>query len=132
MFEEVVSNSSATGGDGENQPLGQLAGRGRLTDKHKGGRMRIKVDEPSVILGLVSLTPMLDFSQGNDWTVNLKTYDDFHKPQLGGIGFQDLITDQMLYTDTVLDAATGEVTYSSIGKQPAWINYMTSYNRCRS
>ena len=60
VFQEVVSNSQ-----NENQPLGTLAGRGILASKHKGGHVVCRVDEPSVILGIVSLTPRLDYSQGN-------------------------------------------------------------------
>ena len=54
-FEEVVSVADTEVG-GEEQPLGTLAGRGRLTGKNKGGKVKIKVDEPSYIIGLVSLT----------------------------------------------------------------------------
>jgi len=128
-FQEVISNASATGADGNNQPLGQLAGRGRLTQKHKGGLINITVNEPSYIMGIVSLTPRIEFSQGNEFDVNLKSYDDFHKPALDAIGFQDLIVEQMLWTDTEVASATGAITQHSLGKQPAWINYMTSVNK---
>jgi hypothetical protein len=128
-FEEVVSMSDVQVA-GEEQPLGTLAGRGRLTGKDKGGNIRIKVSEPSVIIGLVSITPRIDYSQGNKWDVNLKTMNDFHKPQLDAIGYQSLITDQMAWFDTECDAL-GNVTYSSAGKQPAWINYMTNVNQTR-
>lgn len=123
-FEEVISNAETT-----NSPLGTLAGRGRLTQKHKGGSIRIKSWEPSYIIGLVSITPRIEYSQGNDWDMNLETYDDFHKPGLDAIGFQDLIAEQMLWTDSELASATGTVTTHSVGKQPAWINYMTAVNK---
>lgn len=126
-FQEVVSNSAATK-DGGEQPLGTLAGRGVLTNKNKGGKINIRVDEPSYIMGIISLTPRVDYSQGNKWDVNLQTMDDFHKPALDEIGFQDLITDQMAWWDTALDL--GEVIFKSAGKVPAWINYMTNVNRC--
>jgi len=131
-FEEVVSNAdtNVTGESGAEQPLGTLAGRGRLTGKDKGGRVRIKVSEPSYIMGIVSITPRIDYSQGNKWDVNLKSMNDLHKPALDEIGFEDLITDQMAWFDTVVDAG-GNVTYSTAGKQPAWINYMTNVNQCR-
>ena len=99
-FEEVVSLSDVNDVNGEAQPLGTLAGRGRLTGKNKGGKIKIKVDEPSYIIGLVSLTPRIDYSQGNKWDVNLKTMNDLHKPALDAIGYQDLITDQMAWFDT--------------------------------
>ncbi len=127
-FEEVVSMSD-TKVAGEEQPLGTLAGRGRLTDKNKGGKIKIKVDEPSYIIGIASLTPRVDYSQGNKWDTNLKTMNDLHKPALDAIGYQDLITDQMAWFDTEINS--GIPTYNTAGKQPAWINYMTNVNQCR-
>ena len=86
-FQEVISNADTT-----DNPLGTLAGRGRLTQKHKGGKMVVKVEEPSYIMGIFSLTPRIDYSQGNKWDMLLETLDDLHKPQLDAIGFQDLVT----------------------------------------
>ena len=48
VFQEVVSNSATT-----DEPLGTLAGKGRLSDKHKGGNVYAKVNEPSYIMGIV-------------------------------------------------------------------------------
>ena len=87
VFQEVTSTAGTA-----DALLGDLGGKGRLSDKHKGGKVTIKVDEPSVLIGIVSLTPRVDYSQGNDWHINLKTMDDFHKPALDQIGFQELIT----------------------------------------
>jgi hypothetical protein len=127
-FEEVISNAETETEFGK-KPLGTLAGKGRLTQKDKGGKFVIKVHEPSYIIGIVSLTPRLDYSQGNKWDMNLKTMDDFHKPALDQIGYQDLITDQMAWFDTVCDDSDN-VEFFSAGKQPAWLNYMTNVNRC--
>lgn len=94
---------------------------------NKGGQVVIKCQEPSYIIGIVSLTPNIDYSQGNDWDMNLKTVDDFHKPALDEIGFQDLITDQMAFWDTELSGDTP--IFRSAGQQPAWLNYMTNVNK---
>ena len=64
-----------------------------MSQKHKGGKSIIRVNEPCYIMGIVSITPRIDYSQGNDWSVNLMTLDDLHKPQLDEIGFQDLLCD---------------------------------------
>jgi hypothetical protein len=125
-FQEVISQS-----DTDNHPLGTLAGRGTLTDKHKGGKIKIKVDEPSYILGIVSITPRIDYSQGNDWDLNLETLDDLHKPALDEIGYQDLLTDQLAWFGSVNGGGSGAMTYYEVGKQPAWINYMTQTNKVR-
>lgn len=128
-FEEVISNAD-TDINGNEQPLGTLAGRGVLSNKHKGGRIKIKTNEPAYIIGIVSITPRIDYSQGNKWDTNLITLNDLHKPELGAIGFQELVTDQMAWFDTQV-SPTGKPIYKSMGKQPAWINYMTNVNQCR-
>ena len=114
-FGEVTSTAST-----EDQDLGGLAGKGILAGKKKGGSITIRTDEPSYIMGIFSLTPRVDYSQGNDWDNNLKTFDDLHKPSLDGIGFQELVTDQMAWWDTRIEDDY-EVVYRSAGKVPAWI-----------
>ncbi len=128
-FDEVISTAEVNN-ESVNQPLGSLGGRGVMGSKNKGGYINVKADEPCILLGLISLTPRIDYSQGNKWDTNLKTMDDLHKPQLDGIGFQDVITDQMHFLDTRI-TNTGKVVFKSAGKQPAWINYMTNVNQCR-
>jgi hypothetical protein len=127
-FQEVVSNAAATK-EGFEQPLGTLAGRGVLTGKNKGGKIVVRVDEPSYIMGIISLTPRVDYSQGNKWDVNLKTMDDLHKPAMDEIGFQSLISDQLAWWDTKI--VDGNLKFNEVGKQPAWINYMTNVNQVR-
>lgn len=113
-FQEVVSNSASG-----NEPLGTIAGRGINTQK-KGGQLHIKIQEPCYIIGIASITPRVDYCQGNDFDINLQTLNDLHKPALDGIGYQDLLTSQ----------AAGWVSASAAyGKTVAWINYMTNYNK---
>lgn len=127
IFQEVVSNAGYQTGS-EDQALGTLAGRGTLSQKHKGGYIVAKVDEPSYIIGIVSLTPRIDYSQGYDWDVVLKTMNDLHKPALDQIGFQDLITWKMHTAE--YQTIGGEFKQFSAGKQPAWLDYMTNVNKC--
>ena len=130
VFQEVVSNSEGRSDNGT-QPLGTLAGKGVMGSKHKGGTVVIKVEEPSYIMGIVSLTPRIDYSQGNKWDVTLDTMDDLHKPSLDEIGFQELITEQMAWFTTRKPMAIPTWETKSAGKQPAWINYMTNVNEVR-
>jgi hypothetical protein len=116
-FQEVVNNSGT-----EEQPLGTLAGRGVATN-HKGGNVIFKADEPGYILCITSITPRVDYFQGNEWDMYLESLDDLHKPQLDGIGFQD-----RLYKH--INANTDSKEFDkTIGKQPAWIEYMTNINK---
>lgn len=120
-FEEVVSNAAT-----DDQALGSLAGKGTQTNV-KGGHVQIHVKEPSIIMGIVSLTPRVDYYQGNDWQLNLDTYDDLHKPSLDQIGFQDLMGETLAWFDMRETHDDPEVTLS-YGKQPAWLHYMTAVN----
>lgn len=121
-FDEIVSNSAT-----DEEPLGTLAGRGVATMYKSGRGLKIKCTEPSMIMALGSITPRIDYSQGNKWWTRLQNMDDFHKPTLDAIGFQELITDEMAAWNT---EATGqeEVVYASLGKQPSWIEYTTDVN----
>ena len=94
----------------------------------KGGYLKIKVEEPSYIIGIVSITPRIDYSQGTKWDRNLQTMNDLHKPALDAIGFQDLVTSKIAWWDTDI-TETGVRNKFSAGKQPAWIDYMSNYNR---
>lgn len=115
VFEQVVSNSATT-----DEPLGTLAGRGTLGGNKKGGRLHIKINEPSYIIGICSITPRVDYCQGNDWDMYLETMNDLHKPQLDGIGYEDLLC---------RDAAWWQAEGNSFGKTVAWIHYMTNFNK---
>lgn len=125
VFQEVISNSAS----GE-QPLGTLAGRGYDTGKQKGGHIKIKVTEPCFIMGIGSITPRIDYSQGNEFFNELKTIDDIHKPALDGIGYQDSLNWQRAWWDDIYP--NGDITkrvQPSAGKTVAWINYMTNINK---
>jgi hypothetical protein len=116
-FQEVVNNSGT-----EEQPLGTLAGRGVATN-HKGGNIIFKADEPGYLFCISSITPRVDYFQGNEWDMYLESLDDLHKPQLDGIGFQD-----RLYKN--INANTDSTEFNlTVGKQPAWIEYMTNVNK---
>lgn len=123
VFQEVVSTAAAT-----DEPLGTLAGRGMDTNK-KGGKVIVRATEPGYIIGISSITPRLDYTQGNQFDVNLKTIDDLHKPALDGIGFQDLSAELLHANTTTIDGTSEIINQKFIGKQPAWIDYMTNINK---
>lgn len=123
VFDEVVSNSAT-----ENQPLGTLAGRGAERMTRGGNSIKIKIREPSMIMIIGSFTPRIDYSQGNKWWTRLQTMNDFHKPNLDAIGFQELITDEMAAFDTEVNT-DGTLVYKSAGKQVSWQEYMTNIDQ---
>lgn len=129
-FDEVISKS-ATETQYGSQPLGDIAAIGRGGKPINSGHIHYQCEEPGYIMGLMAITPMIDYSQGNDFDLNLQTIDDIHKPALDGIGYQDLIQEQMAgETSVYKDGPTiSNLKHLSANKTLAWIDYMTNYNR---
>lgn len=129
-FDEVISKSATETTYGS-QPLGDIAAIGRGGKPLNNGHIHYQCEEPGYIMGLMAITPMIDYSQGNDFDLNLQTIDDLHKPALDGIGYQDLIQEQMVgSTSTYVGGATiDKMTHLAANKTVAWIDYMTNYNR---
>lgn len=121
-FDEIVSNAAT-----DEEPLGTLAGRGIATMYKSGRGLKIKCTEPSMVMALGSITPRIDYSQGNKWWTRLESMDDFHKPTLDAIGFQELIAEEAAAWSTELTENYKQV-YQSLGKQPSWIEYTTDVN----
>lgn len=121
-FDEIVSNSAT-----DEEPLGTLAGRGIATMYKSGRGLKIKCTEPCMVMALGSITPRVDYSQGNKWWTRLQNMDDFHKPTLDAIGFQELIAEEAAaWTTETTENYTHK--YQSLGKQPSWIEYTTDVN----
>lgn len=129
-FDEVISKS-ATETQYGSQPLGDIAAIGRGGKPLNSGHIHYQCEEPGYIMGLMAITPMIDYSQGNDFDLNLQTIDDIHKPALDGIGYQDLIQEQMVgETSTYSNGGTiNNLQHVAANKTLAWIDYMTNYNR---
>lgn len=129
-FDEVISKS-ATETEFGNQPLGDIAAIGRGGQPLNNGHVHYQCEEPGYIMGLMAITPMIDYSQGNDFDLNLQTIDDLHKPALDGIGYQDLIQEQMVGITSKYDGSgkLNSIKHLAANKTVAWIDYMTNYNR---
>ena len=86
------------------------------------------VNKPSDLIGIVSLTPRVDYCHGNDFDTTLETLNDIHKPALDAIGFQDRMCETLDWKSVKYNADGNKIN-GSIGKQPAWIDYMTNFNK---
>lgn len=129
VFEEVVSTSDTETNNAGDQPLGSLAGKGTIQNV-RGGNITIKIKEPSYIIGIMSITPRIDYCNGNEFDMTeINSLDDLHKPAMDQIGFQDLLAERLAWWGKVYDADDEHWINQKIGKQPAWIDYMTSVNQ---
>lgn len=123
IFDEVVSASATA-----DEPLGSLGGRGSLKGT-RGGHVIVKCNEECIIMVMISLTPRLTYTQGNAWYLTeLDTINDLHQPDFDRIGFQDLMTENLAWWDTQIDSG-GNLIRTSVGKQPAWLQYQTDINK---
>ena len=118
-FQELRSTAAT-----EDQPAGSFVSNARVAGDKKGGKIVIRCEEAGHIIGICRIVPKIIYSQGNNPDLDLKTMDDLHQPDLDGIGYQDLLTERFAALDTRRDD-NGVPTYKSIGKQPAYIDYMT-------
>lgn len=115
VFEEVVNMANS-----DSNPLGEIGGRGKNAGNKKGGRLRINVDEPSYIIAIASITPYIDYSEGNDFDMRLDNIGQLHTPEFDGIGYEDLKLEQVAYWCNPNE---------SYAKTTAWQNYMTNVNK---
>lgn len=129
-FDEVISKSATETTYGS-QPLGDIVAIGRGGKPLNNGHIHYQCEEPGYIMGLIAITPMIDYSQGNDFDLNLQTIDDLHKPALDGIGYQDLIQEQMVGETSTYNGGSSisNLKHLAANKTVAWIDYMTNYNR---
>ena len=114
-FDEVISKS-ATDTTYGSQPLGDIVAIGRGGKPMNSGHIHYQCEEPGYIMGLMAIAPMVDYSQGNDFDLNLQTMDDLHKPALDGIGYQDLIQEQTAYRDWETDRKSTRLNSSHSAK----------------
>lgn len=122
VFDEIVSNTMASDGT----PQGTLCGHGKDTMK-KNGHVIIKVKEPTIIMGIASITPRLDYNAQNKFFMtDILDMDDLHKPSLDGIGFEDLLEERACWCGTYNDGIPQHTVRHSVGKIPAWLSYMTA------
>lgn len=128
MFDEVVNvGAEEKIESNDRRALGSLAGRGVMNRFH--GTVHVQAQEPCLLMAIASITPRIGYTEGNRWHTRLLTFDDLHKPEYDGIGYQPLLTDEMAAWSTpcLTVTAGGESIpqYLSAGKQVAWSEYMT-------
>jgi hypothetical protein len=101
----VQGENAAINTGGKNKQINQSSllaytgtrGIGRRNNAQGNEIVKRKINATPII---ASITPKIDYSQGNKWfNTQLFTLDDLHKPNLDGIGFQDAVTDQIALFD---------------------------------
>lgn len=143
VFNDIYSTAQTdinSGSVTNNTALGSRAALGQGFIKNKGSFIEFKASEPGYIMCLFSIIPYVSYSQGIRKMYLKTSFNDLYKPEFDAIGYQDL---QRLELDAIglnypLTASLTQVnqydaldvsTFNySIGKHPAWLEYMTAYD----
>lgn len=137
-FEDVVQTTgsfSADGGQADLNPLGTLGGRGR--GFMSGANHIFTTPENGYIIGLASIIPIPDYSQGSHIMYRKLNFGDLYTPSLDRIGFQARLESELCVNPQRDAAGVGGLepwTESSnpftrgCFYQPAWTEYMTRVN----
>lgn len=139
VFEDIRATTSANLGDDNMQYLGDKGSSGL---GYAGSRrFHFVADRPGYIMVLASIVPSVDYFQRLErWTHHTRLTDMFD-PDFNGIGLQDVLVSDLCaaqypnywsnkeFQDNLLSQQVPYVF--SVGKQPAFIEYMSAVNRVR-
>ena len=140
IFDDI--HSTAQTGDGgitDNQALGSRASLGQGYVKNKGSFIEFKATEPGVVICLFSIIPYVSYLQGIKKMYLKTSFADMYKPEFDAVGYDDV---QRLEFSAVPNfypvfgrvsnvAKLSHDTWNvSVGKHPAWVEYMTSIDEC--
>lgn len=148
-FGEVISTSNITSeGSDSVTGLGDRGGVGFGAGRSKKRRYNFK--ENGYYMVIMTIVPEIDYAQGIGKALLKTSFSDLYVPELDGLGFQDIGMFELnalpnrvattISTGSILEAyvvqdssvplnnpAANPFT-TSIGKQPAWMEYMTKQN----
>lgn len=138
-FDDIISNAQTGDSDviTSNEALGSRAGLGSGYIKNKGSFFEFKAVEPGYIIVLFSLVPNVTYSQGIKKMFLRQRFSDIYTPEYDAVGYQDLHTIELSAVGYSVDrnqisssAINGPLQFGDyntvVGKQPSWLEYMTS------
>lgn len=139
VFNDIISNAQTGDSDviTSNEALGSRAGLGSGYIKNKGSFFEFKAVEPGYIIVLFSLVPNVTYSQGIKKMYLRQRFSDIYTPEFDAVGYQDLHTVELSAVGYSVNrsqistsAINGPLQFGNyntvVGKQPSWLEYMTS------
>lgn len=134
LFEDIRATTSAKIGDSD-QYLGDKGSSAMGYGDSR--RFNIEVDRPGYIMAIATLVPRVDYYQFTERYVRHTKLSDMFRPEFNGIGYQDVLVSDLNTefpegwdASAVVDVDKNPFT-QSVGKQPAWLEYMTAVNKVR-
>lgn len=133
-FEDIRATTSAKIGDAD-QYLGDKGSSALGYGDSR--RFNIVADRPGYVMAIATLVPRVDYYQFTERYALHKKLSDSFRPEYNGIGYQDVLVSDLNtewpagYDATGSYAAQVDPFAVSLGKQPAWLEYMTAVNKVR-
>lgn len=134
LFEDIRATTSAKIGDSD-QYLGDKGSSAMGYGDSR--RFNIEVDRPGYIMAIATLVPRVDYYQFTERYVRHTKLSDMFRPEFNGIGYQDVLVSDLNtefpegWDASAVVAADKNPFTQSVGKQPAWLEYMTAVNKVR-
>lgn len=134
LFEDIRATTSAKIGEAD-QYLGDKGSSALGYGDSR--RFNIEVDRPGYIMAIATLVPRVDYYQFTERYVRHTKLSDMFRPEFNGIGYQDVLVSDLNtefpenWDGTQSYNSEDNPFYQSVGKQPAWIEYMTAVNKVR-
>lgn len=134
LFEDIRATTSAKVGDAD-QYLGDKGSSALGYGDSR--RFNITVDRPGYIMAIATLVPRVDYYQFTERYVRHRKLSDMFRPEFNGVGYQDVLVSDL--NTEFPEGWDGTQEYNlennpfaqAVGKQPAWIEYMTAVNKVR-
>lgn len=134
LFEDIRATTSAKIGNAD-QYLGDKGSSALGYGDSR--RFNIAVDRPGYIMAIATLVPRVDYYQFTERYVRHRKLSDMFLPEFNGIGYQDVLVSDL--NSEFPEGWDGSQSYNTennpfvqaVGKQPAWIEYMTAVNKIR-
>lgn len=117
-----VSQISQTSESSSDSPLGSYAGQGYVMGSSRN-KIRKYFDEPGFLIGIVSISPVPNYSQILPKMYTKRDVLDYFFPEFGHIGLQP-ITYKEICPLQVVNA--GDNVADTFGYQRAWYDYLAS------
>lgn len=134
LFEDIRATTSAKIGESD-QFLGDKGSS--AIGYGDSRRFNIVADRPGYVMAIATLVPRVDYYQFTErYALHSKLSDSF-MPEYNGIGYQDVLVSDLNTEfprewNSLVEAPDGANPFTqSVGKQPAWIEYMTAVNKIR-
>lgn len=134
LFEDIRATTSAKIGDSD-QYLGDKGSSAMGYGDSR--RFNIEVDRPGYIMAIATLVPRVDYYQFTERYVRHTKLSDMFRPEFNGIGYQDVLVSDLNtefpegWDASAVVSVDNNPFAQSVGKQPAWIEYMTAVNKVR-